>query len=112
MPIHHSNGEAGVQDILKLMGVGETEQHWTVTKCNMSGKRAKLGKKKNKKQAAIAAACSHEKSTLHRTSVQKVGKLYEEKDFAQFYGRGLSEERIWFPSHCSGHGIRTGRPCR
>ncbi len=56
-----------------------------------------MGTKKTKKQTVNAAAYSHEKSGLHQKANQKAGELYEDKDFKQFHGKGLCEERKMIP---------------
>jgi hypothetical protein len=90
-------GRLGCKTSSNLLGIGEAERHWKVTKRNKGGNRANLGTEKTKKQAAIAAAYSHEKSSLRRKANQKAGKLYEDKDFNQFHGKGLWEERKRIP---------------
>ena len=56
-------GRLGCKTSSNLLGIGEAEQHWKVTMRNKAGHRANLSTEK-KKQAAIAAAYSHEKSSL------------------------------------------------
>ncbi len=90
-------GRLGCKTSSNLLGIGEAERHWKVTKRNKGGHRANLSTEKTKKQAAIAAAYSHEKSSLRRKANQKAGKLYEDKDFTQFHGKGLWEERKRIP---------------
>ena len=92
-------GRLGCKTSSNLLGIGEAEWHWKVTKRNKVGNRANLGTEKTKKQSAIAAAYSHEKSSLCRKANQKAGKLYEDKDFNQFHGKGLWEERKRIPNH-------------
>ena len=62
---------------------------WKVTKRKKGEQRANLGTEKNKKQAAMTAAYSFEKSALHQWANQKAGRLYEEKDIQQFHCKGL-----------------------
>ena len=87
----------GCRTSSNLLGIGEAEHHWKVTKHDKGGQKSKLGTKKMKKQAAIIAAYSHEKSGLCQKANQKAGKLYEDKDFKQFHGNGLRKERKRIP---------------
>jgi len=90
-------GRLGCKTSSNLGGIGEAERHWKVTKRNKGGQQANLGTEKTKKQAAIAAAYSYEKSALHRWANQKAGKLYEDQDFQQVHGKGLWEEMKRIP---------------
>ena len=90
-------GRLGCKTSSNLLGIGEAERHWKVIKRSKGGQRAHVGTEKTKKQAAIAAAYSHEKSSLRRLANQKAGKLYDDNDFQQFHGEGLWEERKKIP---------------
>jgi len=76
-----------------LLGNGQAEHHWKVTKRNKQGQRARLGVVRTKKQSVIFAANSHAKSALRRLAASKAGKLYEDADFDQFLGKGVWEDR-------------------
>ena len=80
-PLTEVLGRLGCKTSSNLLGIGEAERHWKVTKRNKGGHRANLSTETTKKQAAIAAAYSHEKSSLCRKANQKAGKLYEDKGF-------------------------------
>jgi len=91
-----------------VLGIGEAEWHWKVTKQNKGGQRANQGAEKTNKQAAIPAAYSHEKLALCWWANQKAGKFYEERISSSMIfgrkGRGL-------PFVCLEHGIKTGSHC-
>ena len=93
LPYTEVLGKLACRACSTLLGIGEAECHWKVTKRNKQGQRARLGTDRTKKQAAISAAYSHEKSTLRRLAASKSGKLYEDADFDQFLGEGVWEER-------------------
>ena len=64
-----------------------------MTKRNKQGQRARLRVVRTKKQLAISAAYSHEKSALWRLAASRAGKLYKDADFDQFLGEGVWEDR-------------------
>jgi len=68
-------------------------------KHNEEGQRANLGTEETKKQVAIKAIYSHEKSALHWLAAQKASKLYEDMDFAQFHHKGLWDAMKRLPMH-------------
>ena len=68
-----------------------------------------MGADRTKKQSAILAEYSHEKSTLRRLAASKAGKLYEDADFDQFLGEGVWEERRDLQHEFFGLGMRVGK---
>ena len=93
LPYTEVLGKLGCRVCSTLLGIGEAERHWKVTKRNKEGQRARLGVARTKKQSAISAAYSHEKSAVRRLAASKAGKLYEDTDFDQFTGEGVWEDR-------------------
>ena len=65
----------------KICGIGEAERQWKFNKKQHKGQRGKLGANKSKMQGAVAAAYSHEKSSVRRAAAQKAGSLWEDADF-------------------------------
>jgi hypothetical protein len=95
-------GKMECRTSLKILGIGEAK--WPFTNCNKRGQRANLGTERTKKQAAIAAAYSHEKSALHRQSNQNAGKLYEHRISHSFMAKVFVRRGRGFPLVCSDHG--------
>lgn len=65
----------------KVTGIGEAERHWKANKRVRSGQRARMSAEKTKKQAAISAAHSMEKSQRRRDASKWAGKLMNDEDF-------------------------------
>ena len=93
LPYTEVLGKLGCRACSTLLGIAEAERHWKVTKRNKQGQRARLGVVRTKKQSAISAAYSHEKSALWRLAASRAGKLYKDADFDQFLGEGVWEDR-------------------
>ena len=75
LPYTEVLGKLGCRACSTLLGIGDAERHWKVTKRNKQGQRARLGVARTKKLSAISAAYSHEKSALRRLAASKAGKF-------------------------------------
>ena len=102
-------GKLGCLACSTLLGIGEAECHWKVTKRNKQGQEARLGVVRTKKQSAILTAYSHEKSALRRLAPSKAGKLYEDANFDQFLGEGFGRTERDLLLVFSGLGMRLGK---
>ena len=93
-----------------MLGIGEAERQWKVTKRNKGGHRATLSTEKTKKQAAIAAAYSHESQVFVERLTKKPVSCMKTRISTSFTVKVSGRKGRGFPFICSGHGMKAGSP--
>ena len=92
----------------EVLGWGQAEGHWKSMKAQITGKRAKLGSEKAKKQSVISAAFARQKNESRRKHAQRAGVLWTDEDFEfckldHYCSGSLVEELVIEPArvfHC------------
>ena len=96
-------GPVACKSTSEALGCGQAERHWKSMKAQITGKRAKLGSEKAKKQSVISAAFARQKNELHRKHAQRAGVLWTDEDFEfckldHYCSGSLVEELVVEPS--------------
>ena len=74
-------GPVACKSTSEVLGCGQAGRHWKSMKAQITGKRAKLGSEKAKKQSVISAAFARQKNESHWKHAQRAGVLWTDEDF-------------------------------